>query len=44
MLPEQFLEVTAHLGYLAQRQMFLIFIAHPGDVSISVNNYFPRPF
>ena len=44
MLPEQFLEVTAHLGYLAQHQMFLIFIAHPCDVSISVNNYFPRPF
>ncbi len=44
MLLEQFLEITAYLGYLAQGQLFLVFIPHPRDVSITVNNYLPRPF
>jgi len=44
MLLEQFLDITAYLGYLAQGQLFLIFIPHPCDVSLVVNNYFTRSF
>ena len=44
MLLKQFLEITTHIGYLAKRQLPQPFIAHPRDVSISVNNYCPRSF